>query len=245
MRPHLSRLGPCLQFGAAALVAAAVADGAAQASIISPTPTLPPANGVYVGAAAPGCFPAVKLCVGPGSLAISSVVSSTFGPSGQDLLLGGVYTSALTDLNDMPLGTLTLTGQIDEFDLRPDRPERHRHLDHRARCARPFRHGLGRQGLGRARSQQSDQWPGLDRAGGIGFPNYQLLRRFCRDNRRHPKRAADPDPRTVARRFGADTGAGYPRPARAAPCRSLFQSPSGFVGLALPAAPLVFQPPHR
>jgi hypothetical protein len=96
------------------LVAAAVAGNVAKASVVSPTPTLPPANGVYVGSAAPGCFPAVKVCVGPGTLAIPSVVSSTFGPSGQDLVLNGVYTSALTDLNNVPLGTLTLTGQIDE-----------------------------------------------------------------------------------------------------------------------------------
>ncbi|HEY1299186.1 MAG TPA: PEP-CTERM sorting domain-containing protein [Stellaceae bacterium] len=114
MRTNRRRVGRIANQGAAAFAAAALVGAAAQASVISPTPTLPPANGIYVGTTAPGCFPAVNLCVGTGSFAITSVISSTFSPSGQDLVLGGVYTSALTDLSHNPIGTVSLTGTIDE-----------------------------------------------------------------------------------------------------------------------------------
>ncbi len=105
-----SRLRPI----AAALVLAVAGAGAAHASVISPSPTLPPANGVYVGATAPGCFPAAGVCVGPGTLSILSVVSSTFGPSGQDLALHVGYASAITDSHGASLGELALTGEADE-----------------------------------------------------------------------------------------------------------------------------------
>lgn len=114
MRTYRPRIASCLQLGAVALVLAAASTGVARASVISPTATLPPVNGVYAGSTAPSCFPAVNLCVGPGTLSIPSVISSTFDASGQDLLLNGIYRSTLTDLGNHPVGTLTLTGTIDE-----------------------------------------------------------------------------------------------------------------------------------
>lgn len=112
MRALQSLLGSRLRY-AAALLPAAIAAGAAHASVISASPTLPPLSGAYVGANAPGCFPAVGVCVGPGTLSILSS-SSTFGPSGQDINLEVRFTSALTDPTKAPLGELVLTGEADE-----------------------------------------------------------------------------------------------------------------------------------
>lgn len=111
-RRHRPRLD--LKHGAAALVLAGFSGVAAHASVISPTPTLTPANGAYVGENPPGCFPTLNICVGAGTLTITSATSS-FGPSGQDIDIDGVFTAALTtDTGHMPLGRLTLSGSAEE-----------------------------------------------------------------------------------------------------------------------------------
>jgi hypothetical protein len=81
---------------------------------LSPTPTLPVAGAKYVGAASPGCFAKVGVCLEPGSLAGTSVTGSTFDASGQHISIDAVYTSEVTDLSHTPIGTLSLTGEIDE-----------------------------------------------------------------------------------------------------------------------------------
>lgn len=111
-RRHRMRLG--LKHGAAALVLAGFSGVAAHASVISPTPTLTPANGVYVGESSPGCFPTVNICVGAGTFRIASATSS-FGPSGEDIAIDGVFTAALTtNIGHLPLGRLTLSGSAEE-----------------------------------------------------------------------------------------------------------------------------------
>lgn len=111
-RRHRPRLA--LKHGAAALVLAGFCGVAAHASVISPTPTLTPANGAYVGESSPGCFPTVDMCVGAGTFKITSATSS-FGPSGQDIDIDGVFTAALTtDIGHLPLGRLTLSGSAEE-----------------------------------------------------------------------------------------------------------------------------------
>lgn len=112
MRALQSLLSSRLRY-AAALLPVTIAAGAAHASLISASPTLPPLSGAYVGAKAPGCFPAVDLCVGPGALSILSSTSA-FDPSGQEIKAAARYTSALTDLANAALGELVLTGEVDE-----------------------------------------------------------------------------------------------------------------------------------
>ncbi|MGH7059769.1 MAG: PEP-CTERM sorting domain-containing protein [Stellaceae bacterium] len=111
-RRHRPRLA--LKQGAAALVLAGISGVAAHAAVISPTPTLTPANGAYVGENSPGCFPTVNICVGAGTFTITSATSS-FGPSGQDIDIDGVFTAALTtNVGHLPRGTLTLSGSAEE-----------------------------------------------------------------------------------------------------------------------------------
>jgi hypothetical protein len=101
-----------LHGAAGALLLAAIGAGTASASVISDSPTLPPANGIYVAAGA-GCFPALGICVDPGKLSILSA-SSTFDGSGQHLKLDTQFNSMVTDLAHAPLGPVVLTGEIDE-----------------------------------------------------------------------------------------------------------------------------------
>ena len=111
-RRHRTRLD--LKQGAMALVLAGFSGVAAHASVISPTPTLTPANGVYAGEGTPGCFPTVNICVGAGTFTITSATSS-FGPSGQDIDIDGVFAAALTtNIGHLPLGRLTLSGSAEE-----------------------------------------------------------------------------------------------------------------------------------
>lgn len=114
MRTLLSRLGGCL--GGAAIIAAAITGTAApaNAAVVSPTAVLPVPNAVYVGETGPGCFAVVGVCLGPGTLAITGVISSTFDGSDQHLALDTRYTSAVTNLSDKLIGTLSLTGEVDE-----------------------------------------------------------------------------------------------------------------------------------
>jgi hypothetical protein len=99
-----------------AAIAGAIAGttGSAQSSVLSPTPTLPVAGAKYVGAASPGCFTKVGVCLEPGSLAGTSVIGSTFDASGQHISIDAVFTSVVTDLSHNPVGTLSLSGEIDE-----------------------------------------------------------------------------------------------------------------------------------
>ena len=100
------------KFGAAAF-AILLSSGVAEASVINPTPTPVPANGEYA-VAAPGCFTAEGVCVGPGTFSYTSVISSTFSPLGQDVVVDGVYTSEITDLSHAPLGLISMTGMGEE-----------------------------------------------------------------------------------------------------------------------------------
>ncbi len=122
MRTHQRRIGSNLQFWATALFLAAAGAGAAQASVIRSTPTLPPADSVYASSTAPGCFAAVGLCFEAGTLSITSVISSTFDPSGQDIQADVLYTSGVTNLSHVPVATLTLTGTVDELVTRRSGP---------------------------------------------------------------------------------------------------------------------------
>lgn len=96
----------------ACLVSAFALAGPAQADIISATPTLPLLDIPYVPTVGAGCFAIKNICVSGGTLTLTSVVSSTFNLSGQDIVADATYTATLTTLGNAPLGPLTLTGTI-------------------------------------------------------------------------------------------------------------------------------------
>ena len=85
--------------------------GVAHADIISPTPTFPPAGATFSGIGA-GCFPVAGVCADPGTLKITSS-SSTFSPSGQDIMADVTFSVPVTTLLGAPLGTFTLTGTME------------------------------------------------------------------------------------------------------------------------------------
>ncbi len=61
-----------------------------------------------------GCFPAAGVCVSPGTFTLTSVVSSIFNPSGQDIVANVDYAGRLTDLTQAPIGPVLLSGTLEE-----------------------------------------------------------------------------------------------------------------------------------
>ena len=98
-----------------ALFAAVAITGlsSSQASVISSTPTLPLLGVPYVGSGA-GCFPAAGVCIEDASLTLISPVLSSFNALGQDIMSGADYVGTLTDLSHIPIGTVHLTGSVEQ-----------------------------------------------------------------------------------------------------------------------------------
>jgi hypothetical protein len=88
--------------------------GPAGAGVISPSPTLPLLGVPYLSSGGAGCFPTAGLCVTPGSLTLTSVVSSNFNPSGQDIVANAVYSGQITTLGGTVLGPISLTGTVEQ-----------------------------------------------------------------------------------------------------------------------------------
>jgi hypothetical protein len=61
-----------------------------------------------------GCFADAAVCVSAGSLTLTSVVSSTFDITGQDIVANATYTAMLTDLLGNPIGTVNLSGTMQQ-----------------------------------------------------------------------------------------------------------------------------------
>jgi hypothetical protein len=95
------------------LVALCAGTAAARAQVITNSPSLPVLNSPYIAAASIGCFPTAMVCVSGGSLTLTSLVSSTFG-SGQDITADATYMGELTNLSNVPIGPIDLTGTISE-----------------------------------------------------------------------------------------------------------------------------------
>jgi hypothetical protein len=95
---------------------ALVSMSSARASVFSSTPTLPLLDVPYVPAVSAGCFPIAAVCVASGELTLTSVVSSTFSPSGQDIVADASYTGELTTLAPphTPIEPIDLTGTVTE-----------------------------------------------------------------------------------------------------------------------------------
>jgi hypothetical protein len=81
---------------------------------VTSTPTLPVLGVGYVSSGGVGCFPLAGLCVSPGALTPTSLVSSTFDATGQDIVANVSYAGTLTTLSDVPIGPLTLAGTMHE-----------------------------------------------------------------------------------------------------------------------------------
>lgn len=84
-----------------------------RADVISTSPTLPLLGVPYLSAGGVGCFPIAGFCIQAGSLTLTSVVSSTFPPQGQDILADATYAGVLTNLGHIPIGLVTLTGTLE------------------------------------------------------------------------------------------------------------------------------------
>jgi hypothetical protein len=89
----------------------------AWASVITSTPTLPVLGVGYTSATGVGCFPAAGVCVSPGTITPTSLISSTFDASGQEIVANVSYTGTLTTLADVPIGPVTLLGTMEELVL--------------------------------------------------------------------------------------------------------------------------------
>ena len=101
-----------------ALAAALAAAGAADAGVISATPTLPPLGAPFGFTSAGSCFPTAGACAEPGTLTFTSVVPSPpappgFNPAGQDIVANATLTGELTTLSHVPIAPLLLTGTVE------------------------------------------------------------------------------------------------------------------------------------
>jgi hypothetical protein len=89
----------------------------ASAPIITSTPTLPVIGSSYASSTGVGCFPALPpagLCVAPGLITLTSLISSTFDASGQHIVTTASYAGTLTTLGSVPIGPIALSGTIEQ-----------------------------------------------------------------------------------------------------------------------------------
>jgi hypothetical protein len=89
--------------------------GSAEASVVSASPTLPPDTGAHVGInGGAGCFPTFGVCAAAGTFYGFSPISSTFDAAGQELLFNATFTTIVTNLSNVPIGTIAFTGEFGE-----------------------------------------------------------------------------------------------------------------------------------
>jgi hypothetical protein len=92
---------------------------AAEAAVLSSTPSLPPLGVAFTIGGSGNCFPAAGTCAVPGTLTFDSVVASPpaaapFNTGGQDILANATLTGTLTDFSShATTGSLLLTGTIE------------------------------------------------------------------------------------------------------------------------------------
>jgi hypothetical protein len=85
------------------------------AAVISSTPMLPVIGSSYASSTGAGCFPAVPpagVCVAPGTFTLTSLISSTFDATGQDIVTNVFYAGLLTTRGNVPIGPLSLSGTM-------------------------------------------------------------------------------------------------------------------------------------
>jgi hypothetical protein len=101
---------------AAGVALAGALPGSAQASVITPTASLPLVGVPYVSpGAGAGCFTVVTACVNPGPFIQTSVVSDMFSVAGQEIMANVTYDATLTPVGGTTIiGSVALTGTVDE-----------------------------------------------------------------------------------------------------------------------------------
>lgn len=110
-----TRLAALVRRSAIALAAVSACFGTAKASVITSDPILPPETGAYVGTnGGAGCFASYGVCAEGGVFSGFTPISSTFDASGQELLFNGIFTTTITTLSGVPVGTITFTGEFGE-----------------------------------------------------------------------------------------------------------------------------------
>jgi hypothetical protein len=102
-----------LRLFAAVLAAWLAAGTAAQAAVITSSPTLPPLGVGFTLGSGGSCFPAVNVCAVPGVLTFTSIASSGFNSGGQDIVANATLTAQITMPAQPPI-PVTLTGTLEE-----------------------------------------------------------------------------------------------------------------------------------
>jgi hypothetical protein len=99
---------------AACFATVLAASGVARADVISSTATLPLLGDPYSTSVGAGCFAAAAVCVTGGILTLTTPVSSIFDAGGQDIVTGAVYAATLTTLGNAAIGSVILTGSVEQ-----------------------------------------------------------------------------------------------------------------------------------
>ena len=103
-------------FLAAGVALSAALGGPAQASVVTPTASLPLIGIPYLSpGAGAGCFTVATACVNPGPFIQTSVVSDIFSGGNQEIIANVTYEATLTPpgLTNI-IGSVLLTGTVDE-----------------------------------------------------------------------------------------------------------------------------------
>jgi hypothetical protein len=90
--------------------------GSAQASVVTPTASLPLIGVAYVSlGAGAGCFTVATACVNPGPFIQTSIVSDAFSGGNQEIIANVTYDATLTPpMGTTIIGSVALTGTVDE-----------------------------------------------------------------------------------------------------------------------------------
>ena len=100
----------------AAVLGAMVLAGAnaSHASVITDTATLPLLGVPYVASNPVGCFATAGVCVSGGAFTLGLPVSSSFSGIGQDIISSITYAATLTNLSNVPIGPVQLSGTFEQ-----------------------------------------------------------------------------------------------------------------------------------
>jgi hypothetical protein len=86
-----------------------------RASVITDSPTLPLLGVPYVITSGPICFASVGVCVAAGgSATLTPPVTSIFDATGQDITSGVTFSGTLTDLANVPIAPISLSGTVEQ-----------------------------------------------------------------------------------------------------------------------------------
>jgi len=86
----------------------------AGAAVITGSPTLPVLGVPFSTSVGAGCFTAAGLCIQPGTLTMTALVSSSFAGGNQFITTDASYHGTLTNLLHAPIGSISLTGTVGE-----------------------------------------------------------------------------------------------------------------------------------